>query len=105
MTAATTTYHPAGVPRRAARWIAAALGLALIGVLGAAVARPAPDAPASTLVGSAPAPGEFRLAPGNLVPPGVVTPVVPATGANAAPGEFRLGPGNAMPPGVVNPAR
>jgi hypothetical protein len=44
--------------------------------------------------------GEFRLAPGNQEPPGVVIPLHPQ---GPVPGEFRLGPGNAMPPGVVVP--
>lgn len=46
--------------------------------------------------------GEFRLAPGNQQPLGVVTPL---NSRGVVPGEFRLGPGNAQPPGVVVPLR
>ena len=44
--------------------------------------------------------GEFRLAPGNQEPLGIV---IPLDAQDAVPGEFRLGPGNAQPPGVVVP--
>jgi hypothetical protein len=46
--------------------------------------------------------GEFRLAPGNQQPLGIV---IPLDSQGAVPGEFRLGPGNATPPGVVVPLR
>ena len=56
---------------------------------------------ARALPATGPVAGEFRLAPGNLQPLGVVVRV----GAQGAqPGEFRLGPGNQTPPGVVIPA-
>jgi hypothetical protein len=73
-------------------------------------ASSAPAAEAAIRRGSGPeqvphaAPGEFRLGPGNLQPPGVV---IPLAGGSRAPGpvrgEFRLGPGNQQPPGVVIP--
>jgi hypothetical protein len=44
-----------------------------------------------------PVPGEFRLAPGNDVPPGVVR-----FDAGRAPGDFRLTPGNAAPVGPAD---
>jgi hypothetical protein len=46
--------------------------------------------------------GEFRLAPGNQLPLGVV---IPLDSRGIVPGEFRLGPGNAQPPAVVVPLR
>jgi hypothetical protein len=46
----------------------------------------------------APVRGEFRLAPGNQKPLGVV---IPLDSQGPVPGEFRLGPGNATPPGIV----
>ena len=50
--------------------------------------------------GSAPVRGEFRLAPGNQQPLGIV---IPLDSHGAVPGEFKLGPGNATPPGIVVP--
>jgi hypothetical protein len=85
---------------RRTRGAAAALGIAVAVVAGGAVlsgqaARPSADGPVR---------GEYRLGPGNQMPPGVV---VPLRGFAAAPvpGEYRLGPGNQEPPGVVVPLR
>jgi hypothetical protein len=83
--------------------IAARLPLAVAGIaigiagLFAAAHAGSPVAPAR-----GPVPGEFRLAPGNEQPLGVVVPLV---ASGSVPGEFRLGPGNAMPPGVAGPVR
>jgi hypothetical protein len=54
----------------------------------AAIVRSAVDRPLA---------GEFRLGPGNAMPPGVIRVALPKPAA----GDFRLGPGNAMPPGVT----
>jgi hypothetical protein len=104
VTAASPTYRSFRISARANRWASAVVGVALVGAVGAAIVRPAFDAPSDVRqagAGSVAAPGEFRLGPGNLTPPGVVNP---AAGSVAAPGEFRLGPGNLTPPGVVDPA-
>lgn len=79
---------------RLALAVAGIAALVTAGVIAAAQ----PNISVSPLTG--PVPGEFRLAPGNQTPPGIV---VPLNSLGAVPGEFRLGPGNATPPGVVVP--
>ena len=73
---------------------AAAFGAGFLGGFTAAAPMPAVERAAQ-----GPIPGEFRLGPGNLTPPGIVMPLHGA----AMPGEFRLGPGNMTPPGIVVP--
>jgi hypothetical protein len=81
------------------RLLPAIASIAAIGIAGLIAA-------AQVVSGVAPATGpvrgEFRLAPGNQQPPGIVVPV---NSQGAVPGEFRLGPGNALPPSVVVPLR
>jgi hypothetical protein len=55
------------------------------------------QAPAIVVPAMTPAPGEFRLAPGNNQPPGLVRFEI----ADPVPGDFRLAPGNNQPPGMV----
>jgi hypothetical protein len=82
--------------------VASGAALALVVAIGAiGNTRPAPATPALVVT---PAPGEFRLGPGNGTPPGIVNPL-PRSFSEPAPGEFRLGPGNGTPPGIVNPLR
>jgi hypothetical protein len=76
----------------------AVAGIAVIGTAGVIAASQPHSSSMSPVVG--PVPGEFRLAPGNQTPPGIV---IPLNSQGAVPGEFRLGPGNATPPGVVVP--
>ena len=80
-------------------------GYIVLGTLGAdaagpAAKEPAPVAKAAPTVAApvaTPVPGDFRLAPGNTMPQGVVVRLgVPAP----FPGDFRLAPGNNMPPGI-----
>lgn len=81
---------------------AVALGLAagIAAAIGSGGSRPSAADDASVA-----APGEFRLAPGNQQPPGVVIPL-PKAAVAGVPGEFRLAPGNQQPPGVVvSPAK
>jgi hypothetical protein len=73
---------------------AAAFGAGFLGGFTAAAPMPGVERAAQ-----GPIPGEFRLGPGNLTPPGIVMPLHGA----AMPGEFRLGPGNMTPPGIVVP--
>jgi hypothetical protein len=60
-------------------------------------------APLPKVAAARPMPGEFRLAPGNGEPPGIVVPRARATTVQPMPGEFRLGPGNAEPVGITVP--
>jgi hypothetical protein len=78
------------------------LAVAAIAAIGIAGVIAAAQAGGRVSPAAGPVPGEFRLAPGNQQPLGVV---VPLAGQGAVPGEFRLGPGNATPPGVVVPLR
>ncbi|HET9521338.1 MAG TPA: hypothetical protein VFO73_09860 [Candidatus Limnocylindrales bacterium] len=85
---------------RRLRGAAAALGIAVAIVAGGAVVSGQAARPSA----GGPVPGEFRLGPGNQVPPGVVVPLRGSAGA-PVPGEFRLAPGNQVPPGVIVPLR
>jgi hypothetical protein len=60
-------------------------------------------APRTKVVAARPMPGEFRLAPGNGEPPGIVIPRARVTTVEPMPGEFRLGPGNTEPVGITVP--
>ncbi len=86
-------------------------GYVVLGTLGANAAGPASNpvepvakAPAAREIRmpvATPVPGDFRLAPGNDQPQGVVVRLgVP----KPFPGDFRLAPGNNQPQGLV-PAR
>jgi hypothetical protein len=73
-------------------------GIAAIGIAGLVAATQFGSGVVAPAAG--PVRGEFRLAPGNQEPPGIV---IPLESRAAVRGEFRLGPGNAMPPGVMVP--
>jgi hypothetical protein len=84
-------------------------GYVVLGTLGANAAGPAAKVPAPvakaappvTAPVATPVPGDFRLAPGNNMPQGVVVRLgLP----EPYPGDFRLAPGNNQPQGIV-PAR
>ena len=103
-------YPREGEPRlTAAVGLAAAASVLAIGVAAAAFAGASAVSDPAAPVAKAPArapevvvdhriPGEFRLAPGNNTPPGVVVRLgVPSP----FPGDFRLAPGNNTPPGLV----
>jgi hypothetical protein len=86
-----------------------AVAVALAGVMAV---RALTAGAAAAPIDMKPVPGEYRLGPGNQVPPGVVVPLAKNPGAAPvewrpslvpAPGEFRLGPGNQAPPGVQIP--
>ena len=70
----------------------------------ATISGPAAMPRAMHAVSVRPMPGEFRLAPGNLQPPGIMVPVR-SSRIRSVPGEFRLAPGNLQPPGVTGSAR
>jgi hypothetical protein len=57
-------------------------------------------APVTAAISLAPRPGEFRLAPGNQQPVGVVVPGHREVDLDPRAGEFRLAPGNLPPAGV-----
>ena len=77
--------------------LAAASLLTVALVIGAFATAQAPaPAPAAKVPGAVAVPGEFRLAPGNNQPPGMVVPL----GPTRVTGEFRLAPGNNQPPGL-----
>ena len=82
-------------------------GYVVAGTLGADAAGPVPTpvaAPVAKVAPSVMAPvatpvaGDFRLAPGNNQPQGVV---VRLGMPEPFPGDFRLAPGNAQPQGIV----
>jgi hypothetical protein len=82
--------------------VASGAALALVVAVGAlGSTRPASSTPVLVVT---PAPGEFRLGPGNGTPPGIVNPLSRSI-SEPAPGEFRLSPGNGTPPGIVRPLR
>jgi hypothetical protein len=82
-----------------ARLPLATASIAAIGIAGLIAAAQVHTGAAPT---TGPVRGEFRLAPGNQQPLGIV---IPLDSQGAVPGEFRLGPGNAQPQGVVVPLR
>ena len=82
-----------------------AIGVAAAAFAGSSAPVADPAVPVTKVPAHAPevvvdhkVPGEFRLAPGNNQPPGVVVRLgVPSP----IPGDFRLAPGNNTPPGLV----
>ena len=87
--------------RRAAAIVAVAAAFFLAGMAFATASRPADRRPS---VDSAPVRGEFRLAPGNQQPPGILVPLDQGSKlSDPVPGEYRVGPGNQPPPGVIVP--
>ena len=103
--------RPSRARALAARGAIAVLLAIALALAGALVVRSIAAGNVAAPIDMKPVPGEFRLAPGNQVPPGVVVPVAKAPAAPAewkpslvpVRGEFRLAPGNQVPPGIQIP--